>query len=558
MVVRLEQQMSRASRQNSARSSVSNGSRRAFSCRSGITMATQMSCEVEADVFRESYIRMNSEIENMKWRKESLERSLREDLIKYDMDRKKKDEYALILNAKEAVLEDRKQCIDQDIDLYGAQSDLGVAKQACRKANQAIEMLKQKLDETYQGLAETLQQCHQLKCVNSIPILQESVHGLKQSIQEKTRILMESEEKLQRCVINDSELTKERDALILSKEEIEKKLSDLESKRSDALRKLAEPIDLPDYEEKVVEALERDNANAEKHLEETEIDDGLAEMASMNAHIDIIKQENAKRSILNTKKQALINKQKEFVEWEAAERKKKLDEEKEQIEMLRKQNDSEDERWRLEMEREKKLQKEREEMEAQMLAMRMSEEEAAEKLEALENDRQMHLSKVELEVSMLDQKIRTARTMIESKWQRKMARIDKYSKRVTKKDALMLKLSEVSEANEELIEKSKTLQHTIEQLKKRRSASIKFYEERSAASKQNIVGQERIEQKKQENADRQKIINGRKRDLELKQKEIEVLEKKLADAQEMVLSVEQEAAKYKDPLDDAIRNLNSV
>ena len=97
-------------------------------------MATQMSCEVEADVFRESYIRMNSEIENMKWRKESLERSLREDLIKYDMEKKKKDEYALILNAKEAVLEDRKQYIDQDIDLYGAQSDLGVAKQAFLQA----------------------------------------------------------------------------------------------------------------------------------------------------------------------------------------------------------------------------------------------------------------------------------------------------------------------------------------------------------------------------------------------------------------------------------------
>ena len=48
-----------------------------FSCKSGVTMMTQMTCEAEADVFRDGYLRLQSNIEALTSQKEALEKRLR-------------------------------------------------------------------------------------------------------------------------------------------------------------------------------------------------------------------------------------------------------------------------------------------------------------------------------------------------------------------------------------------------------------------------------------------------------------------------------------------------
>lgn len=512
---------------------------RPFSCKSGITMMTQMTCEVEADVFRDGYLRLQSQIEALKSQKETIEKHLREDKIRYEGDRRRLAEQEANVKVKEAVLEKRRIKDASSQTIYSAQARHSEAEARNNMASGEIEDLGHILNVTYNRIEEIQAEAIIESSVTRIvPVLRAIVDGMTRLAQEKNRFVMETESRLVPATREFQRITKEEEKLQTEKDEKEKRLNELDAKRHELDQILTVPLDPLDSEEQYVTMLEEEIARIEERLARTEIGDEPEQLTSLINEVEHIENSNVKRQNAYEKQTENLHKRRIFDEWERVIKSEKLLKESEEVINLARENDLQGRR--------------RADAEAEAWTPEL----CAQKLEQLIAEKQAHLDQTLASNRHLEERIKAARPTFESKWERKMKRIDKYSKRIGRKDGIRLKIDEALERNEELAARETTLRHKIDQNKKRKAALIRKQEEHSQIQAEIAEIQERIAIKKEERLDKERALIARRPVVEEQNKEVCEIEAKVNEFEATVRELEKKIAEFQQPMHQAVAELN--
>ena len=532
----------RSARQNSLQRSQSSSRKTpAFSCKSGVTMMTQMSCEVEADVFREGYIRIQSNIEAMKVQRDDLLKWIREGQIKLATMQKINASKEEQLNKIEAGLDKRQRQLDQHSSIQ-IEKEKQVEALAVQKSTAGwIEALKEQLDHTHEELGRTLTQVVRGNALeNQIRLLKTVIAGLTKSVQERSQIVMACEQQLVPVSAKYQAAVQEEEKWLAAKAEKNARIDELEEKRSEFVRILAEPIDTNEYEEQVAQAAEEDLAQTEKKLEETEAEKVEDEVTEQEVGIERMEQENKKKAVMHEKRTEALEKRRIFMEWRSLCTASQLMQQREEIMQLVEANN---EKWR--------TVRLHEEGEVEVLTPEL----CAEKLSKLMQDKQKNLEQLNNANHEYEQKLKASRTTVKNKWERKMRRIENYSKRVAKKDAIRLQIEEKVDGNEELRQKSRTLEHKIDQMKKRKAVWARRQEDHSDVHKECLSGQGRIDTKKGGVRDRERELASRRPGIQAATQELDAFEKSVIEFEQRVQELERQLAQYQEPMDQALGDL---
>ena len=521
----------------------SQGSRvtRAFSCKSGVTMMTQMSCEVEADVFRDAYLRIQSHIESMKVQRDDILAWIREAQISYAAMKKATANKEATLNATEASLAERQRQLDQKSSIQIEKGKQMEALAIHKSMSAHVEILKDQLDQVYDELGRTMAQAVQGNGLeNKIRLLKTVIAGLTKSVQERSQIVMDCERQLIPAAAAYAAVTKEEEEWIAAKAEKDAKIDELEEKRAEFVRILAEPIDTNEHEEQVVKTIEDSLAEAEQKLQETEVEKVEEEVNEQELNLERIEQENRRRAVMNDKRTLALEKRRIFMEWRGLCVESQLLQQREEIMELIEENN---EKWRT-----VKLNDRPGEA--------LTPELYAERISKLTQEKQENIDNIYRTNKEYDEKIKGSRKMIKEKWERKMRRIEGYSKRIARKDAIRLQIQQKADDNDELREKIQTLQHKIDQTKRRKEVWLRKQEAHSDANKISRENQERIQEKRAQLREKEKALLTKRPGIVEAAKEVEEMEQSVVALEMEVQELERQLAQYREPMEGAVENLH--
>ena len=245
-----------SSRTQSVRSSSRASRFRSLSIKSGVTMMTTNSVEIETDIFRENYFKTQDQIESYKATRDAMESELRKLQVEYEFKKRKIKDLQFNLEVRESVLRERESHLSEDEirELPELLHKQAILEQQRESKYNHIDEIKYKTENTYQNISKELDRTVQLSTVrNDIPVLKTECEGLIKSIRTKTNRIMELEEI---ATIRSNELGRLReieDGYNKQIDSINEKYGNLESRNLEAIRTLADPIDSLDYEEKSVQ-----------------------------------------------------------------------------------------------------------------------------------------------------------------------------------------------------------------------------------------------------------------------------------------------------------------
>ena len=571
----------------------SQGSRmtKPFSCKSGVTMMTQMTCEVEADVFRDGYLRLQSNIESLTSQKEAMEKRLREDKVKYEGNRRRLAEREANINVKEAVLLKRKEKQDKDQTIFAAQGKQREAEIAKQHAIDELDYFGNTLDSVQERIRVTQAEgIQENSAARIMPVLRTMVDGLSKIAQEKNRFVMETEARLGPTTAQYRKVTQEEEKLQAEIQAKENKLKELNDKKHMSDIILAIPIDDTEDEERYVQTLEADVARMEELFTKSKVDkeeekgdtkegeeeekadakegeeeekgdakegeeeekgddkEGEEQEQSFIKQIEdqeyaFVKQveeleeSNKRREEEYEARATLLKNQKILNEWRVVVRESKLMKESEDIIKLARENDIQGRRRADEMEV-------------------LTPEICAKKLQQLIEDRQKRLDEMLKRNREIEEKIKSSRPIFESKWERKMKRTDTYQKRIVRKDGIRIQIDEVTEQNLELRAKEQTLRHKIERTRKRKADIIRRQEEHSQLQREIEEVEERIGNKKEERLEKERFLITRRPVIEEHQKEVIALEARANKLTSVVHELERQVAEFERPMKVAVGNLH--
>jgi chromosome segregation ATPase len=316
------------------------------------------------------------------------------------------------------------------------------------------------------------------------------------------------------------------------------------------LRTLTEPTDWPEFEEQTIIDIEKDVDELAEKLQKLSDEEEQQVLGLDCAKLDRVEQETARKREIAERKRSVFEQQIRFRERRRTEFEQKLERQKEAIADMKSKNDeAELARSKSDVEGSEKAEKEV-----------MSAAECTEKLAQLEQARQQKLDRVTAEIDQKEGLHHAERERDEERWQRKMQRIDKYMKRKTKKDALVMKNSELSEAKDELAEKAKSTRSALEHLRRKRAQLVKFQSENQDAN--SVIGIWKSEMKEKEAImdERRKAIAARRSEIADSSQKVDELETDYETLRKRVLALEAQVAEYQGPLEnmaDQIREESS-
>jgi chromosome segregation ATPase len=259
------------------------------------------------------------------------------------------------------------------------------------------------------------------------------------------------------------------------------------------------------------------------------------------AQVDRLEQETARKREFAERKRSVFEQQIRFRDRRRTEFERKLERQQEAIADLKAKNDeAELARSKSDLEESKKPEREV-----------MSAAQCAEKLAQLEQTRQQKLDRLTAEIDQKEGLNHAERERNEERWQRKMQRIDKYMKRKTKKDAMVMKNSELSEAKAELAEKSKSTRSRLDHLRRKRTQVVQFRSENQDGNSLVGIKKSEMNEKKTGMNERRKSIAARKRDIEDSYQEVDELETDYETLRKRVLALEAQVAEYRIPFENA-------
>ena len=547
---------------------------------------TQMTCEAEADVFRDGYLRLQSNIEALTSQKEALEKRLREDKVKYEGNRKRLAEREANISVKEAVLHERKKKQDKDQTIFAAQGKQMEAEMAKQHAIDDLDYFSNTLDSVQERIRVT--QAEGIKensAARIMPVLKTVVDGLSKIAQEKNRFVMETEARLGPTTAQYRKVTQEEEKLQGEIQAKENKLKELNDKKHKSDVILAIPIDDTEDEERYVQTLEADVARMEGLLTKSKVDKDEA-----NSHKDGEEEEKAKdgEEEEQAKDGEEEEKAKEGEEQEPSFIKQIEDQEYafvKQVEEMEESNKKREEEyearawhiknqrilneWRVVV-RESKLMKESQDIiklarENDVLGRRRADEMevltpeiCAKKLQQLAEERQKRLDEMLASNRKREEEIRAeneARHTV-PRWERKMKRQITYQERLTKKNDIKLRIDEVSEKNLELRAKEQNLRHKIERIRKRKADFVRRQEEHSQLQREIAEIEDRIGNKKEERLEKERFLITRRPVIEEHQKEVIAMEARANNLTAIVHDLERQVAQFERPMKVAVNNLH--
>lgn len=553
-----------SSRTQSVKSSSRASRLRTLSIKSGVTMMTTNSVEIETDVFRENYFKTQNEIEQYKSTRDELESELRKLQVEFEFKQRKIRDSEFNYEVRKSILDERESHISDDEirglpELIHQQAILEQKKES--KYNQ-IDDIKYKIETIYKNISKVLDQTVELSTVrNDIPLLKTECEGLISAIQMKTNRIMELEEistkqtnELNRLRAIESEHNKEKDL-------INEKYGNLENRRLEAIRTLADPIESTEYEEKALAELEEDVTNIEERFENIKKSDERDDTIKILAQIEKTEQQNIKKKAMLENRAKVLANQKKFRERRLKDDQRRIEQQKETFERL-KQEIAEAEKIR--KTRETKDAEEDETIDQSIPYKRYvpkskirDDKDLAEQIKQFEQENQERLNKIIGEISQLEAKFKNEREIEQEKWKRFMRRIDTYTKRLSKKEIINNSISEIDEQNEELREKLKTLIQTKEQLARRKHVNLTH---RNKKSEEFSVYEQYANALRQKQIDIEQSLDNnkqRKKDIEKQKFDIVKLEEAVNEKQKKVNEVEVDLAKYKVLMSNAVDNLNT-
>lgn len=553
-----------SSRTQSVKSSSRASRLRTLSIKSGVTMMTTNSVEIETDVFRENYFKTQNEIEQYKSTRDELESELRKLQVEFEFKQRKIRDSEFNYEVRKSILDERESHISDDEirglpELIHQQAILEQKKES--KYNQ-IDDIKYKIETIYKNISKVLDQTVELSTVrNDIPLLKTECEGLISAIQMKTNRIMELEEistkqtnELNRLRAIESEHNKEKDL-------INEKYGNLENRRLEAIRTLADPIESTEYEEKALAELEEDVTNIEERFENIKKSDERDDTIKILAQIEKTEQQNIKKKAMLENRAKVLANQKKFRERRLKDDQRRIEQQKETFERL-KQEIAEAEKIR--KTRETKDAEEDETIDQSIPYKRYvpkskirDDKDLAEQIKQFEQENQERLNKIIGEISQLEAKFKNEREIEQEKWKRFMRRIDTYTKRLSKKEIINNSISEIDEQNEELREKLKTLIQTKEQLARRKHVNLTH---RNKKSEEFSVYEQYANALRQKQIDIEQSLDNnkqRKKDIEKQKFDIVKLEEAVNEKQKKVNEVEVDLAKYKILMSNAVDNLNT-
>lgn len=552
-----------SSRSNSIQSSSKASRMRAASLKSNGTIMTTDSVDIETNLFRDNYMKLQDQIDESKNVRDKLESELRKLQVEYDFKRKKIKEIETNLNIREKLLNERDNLIPPEHLSILAQisQDRQIAEQTRKSKMQEIDDLKFQIETISDDMLKLMDKSLQLLAFrNDIPVLEAENKSLLASIQRKTQRIMAYEEFETKQSIELNRLKGLEKEMAITKNELDNQYSDIEERHLDAIRTLAEPIDSTEYEEKIVEELENELKQTterfeaiKKHEETDENERGISNIIKME-------QENEKRRANIESKKASLENQKAIREAKLIENQKKHERQKESLEKFKQQIAKQE---RLKKEQEAALNEE-EEIEDSPFQQYIpagkirNENDLLEQIQLYEKQNQEKLDKTLNEISQMEQKFNKEKELENQKWEKLMTRADTYTKRLAKKESVSLSISELEETRDELSEKLKTLTQTKATLARRKQTTISQTEEKvdqePTANNDNYntiltVKQESINQKTRDLEDKQSNLGKLKEEIERLEKEVEMKQRRVS-------KVESDVAKYKELMSNAVDNLN--
>lgn len=548
----------------SAHSSSRASKLRALSVKSGVTMMTTNSVEIETDIFRENYFKTQNQIEYYKSIRDRTESELRKLQVEYEFRKKQLKDLEYNLQVRESILREREAPLKDEIiqelpELLHKQAIYESKKES--KSNN-IEDIKRKIENVYIDISKELDKTVQLSTIrNDIPILETENKGLISAIKKKTNRIMELEEittkqdnELYRLKQIENEYNKSKDSL-------NEKYANIENRRLEAIRTLADPIDSTDYEEKTLNDLEEDVKNIEERFEAIKKSDERDDTTKILARIEKIEQQNIKKKAVLENKRKVLENQKRFRERRLLDDKRRIEQQKESIEKLKKEIA---EAEKIRKSRESKDAEEDETEDKSIPYKRYvptskirNAKELTEQIQQFEQQNQERLDKILNEISQMEQKFKNIRENEQEKWKRLMRRSDTYTKRLSKKEAMQLSISELSEQNDELSENLRTLVQTKEQLARRKHMNLIRRNEKPDDISLYDQYNNALRHKQIEIEQNQDTIKLRHKEIEKKRYEVDKLEQLVNEKQKTVNKIEIDLEKYKVLMSNAVDNLNT-
>ena len=536
---------------------------RAMSIKTGVTMMTTDSAEVETDVFRENYFRSHNQIEQYKKIRDQIASDLRRMQVTYEFRKNQMRDRESGLDIKESLLMEREASILKDTpkELRNFQQQQRMAEQRRESKVNMVDDLKGQLDSVYKEISKALDETLKNSTIrNDIPLLKTENNGLITAIQKKHNRIMTMEEMMAKQMEDLNRLRDEETALNAEKQKYNDQYEDIENRRNEAIRVTSEPIDSTEYEEKAVADLEEDAENTEKRFEAIIKSDERDDTPKILAQIERLEQQNVKRKIIITNKRAVLENQKKFRERRVLEDEKRIQQQKESLEKLR-QEIAEAEKIKEERAKQEAEDDAREEKSMHFKKITppvkiRSETELAEQIKKFEAKNQEKLDQLVNEISQIENQYKNDRNAEREKWKRIMRRIDKYTKRLTKKEAMQLEINEMNEKNDELQERLKTLLQTKEILNRRKFLTAtrhgELLEEGSSIDTINRF----IKKKKNDIEEKKQELQERNRDLEDQKVRVDKLDEAVRVRTRRVQALEAEVAKYQEIMRNAVDNLN--
>lgn len=519
-------------------------SSRSMSIKSGMTMGTTASCEVDADIFNQNYRTLELSIQNLSQQKEKVVRDIRNKNIQIDFTRRKFQTIESSLNIRESFLLERKQDYTQDeLDLEQAHAQLEEIEGKQYDTLQEIEDLKLELDDTYSKIAVEMNEEIKVSPIrNDIPLLTASIEFLTNSIRNRSIHLLQKEEIISQKGKELEDIVKEENELKKNKQNLDKQINQIDERRVHTTHILTEPIETLDYEEQTVQSLESDLQSIQEKYIAVVNETGIEDPGALVAQIERLEQQNIKRRTLFTRHKDAITAQTTILE-------KKLSENEREREKL------ENAKAKRAVEEMKKKEKERKLHEQNQL-QDVNPQTLMEKIEQSQKEKQAKIDQITQQLDEVEKTYQQIRKQKEERWQRKMKRIDTYTRRLNKKEGIDLNINEMTEKVDDLKQQLATYTQQVEQLKRRKKASLSFKAQNNEITQNLQSFNEALESKKQKLDIQQGLIEDRKDALKDRTHEVNQIEKEVDETQRRTSELESEVDNLQTKINQVVAQMN--
>lgn len=515
-----------------------------MSIKSGMTMGTTASCEVDADIFNQNYRTLELSIQNLSQQKEKVVRDIRNKNIQIDFTRRKFQTIESSLNIRESFLLERKQDYTQDeLDLEQAHAQLEEIEGKQYDTLQEIEDLKLELDDTYSKIAVEMNEEIKVSPIrNDIPLLTASIEFLTNSIRNRSIHLLQKEEIISQKGKELEDIVKEENELKKNKQNLDKQINQIDERRVHTTHILTEPIETLDYEEQTVQSLESDLQIIQEKYIAVVNETGIEDPGALVAQIERLEQQNIKRRTLFTRHKDAITAQTAILE-------KKLSENEREREKL------ENAKAKRAVEEMKKKEKERKLHEQNQL-QDVNPQTLMEKIEQSQKEKQAKIDQITQQLDDVEKTYQQIRKQKEERWQRKMKRIDTYTRRLNKKEGIDLNINEMTEKVDDLKQQLATYTQQVEQLKRRKKASLSFKAQNNEITQNLQSFNEALESKKQKLDIQQGLIEDRKDALKDRTHEVNQIEKEVDETQRRTSELESEVDNLQTKINQVVAQMN--